>query len=222
MTDIQNTPKKDNQGRIAAIVIVAVLLIDQIVKILVKTNMGLGEQIRITNWFYILFVENNGMAFGIELIGKLFLSLFRLVAIGAFCWYLRKIVNKGFPNGYIITIAAIVAGAAGNLFDCILYGQIFSESGIGAGNAAEFVSFGSGYAPVFYGKVVDMFYFPLWTWPTWMPLIGGDIFFSPIFNVADSFITCGIAVIILFYTKYVNAGLNYPPVETEQEKKDEE
>lgn len=222
MTDIQNAPKTGKQGRIAAAVIVAVLLIDQIVKILVKTNMGLGEQIRITNWFYIMFVENNGMAFGLELIGKLFLSLFRLVAIGAFCWYLKKIVNKGFPNGYIITVAAIVAGAAGNLFDCILYGQIFSASGIGAGNVADFVPFGQGYAPVFYGKVVDMFYFPLWTWPDWVPFLGGGIFFSPIFNVADSFITCGIFVILLFYTKYVNAGLTYPPVETEPEQKNEE
>ena len=110
------------QGRLATAIVIAVLIIDQIIKIAVKTNMSIGQEIRITNWFYILFVENNGMAFGMEIISKLFLSLFRIVAIFFFVWYLIKIINKGFPTGYIVTIAFVIAGAAGNLIDCIFYG----------------------------------------------------------------------------------------------------
>lgn len=211
--------KQPHQGRLAAAIIVVVLIIDQIIKILVKTNMSIGEQIRITDWFYILFVENNGMAFGMEIISKLFLSIFRIVAIGFFVWYLCKIVNKGFPKGYIVTIAFVIAGAAGNLIDCILYGQIFSESTIGPNGVAHFTSFGEGYAPILYGKVVDMFYFPLWTWPDWLPLFGGNIFFSPIFNFADSCITCGIIVLVLFYSRYVNMGLNFTDEQTDGDDK---
>ncbi len=211
--------KQPHQGRLAAAIIVVVLIIDQIIKILVKTNMSIGEQIRITDWFYILFVENNGMAFGMEIISKLFLSIFRIVAIGFFVWYLCKIVNKGFPKGYIVTIAFVIAGAAGNLIDCILYGQIFSESTMGPNGVAHFTSFGEGYAPILYGKVVDMFYFPLWTWPDWLPLFGGNIFFSPIFNFADSCITCGIIVLVLFYSRYVNMGLNFTDEQTDGDDK---
>mgnify|MGYP006051944609 CR=1 FL=1 len=211
--------KQPHQGRLAAAIIVVVLIIDQIIKILVKTNMSIGEQIRITDWFYILFVENNGMAFGMEIISKLFLSIFRIVAIGFFVWYLCKIVNKGFPKGYIVTIAFVIAGAAGNLIDCILYGQIFSESTMGPNGVAHFTSFGEGYAPILYGKVVDMFYFPLWTWPDWLPLFGGNIFFSPIFNFADSCITCGIIVPVLFYSRYVNMGLNFTDEQTDGDDK---
>ncbi len=195
------------QGRIALIIILSVIVIDQIIKMLVKTNMSLGETIDITSWFKIFFVENNGMAFGMEIIGKLFLSLFRIGAIGFFTWYLIKILNKGFPTGYLVTISFVLAGAMGNLFDCLFYGLIFTEST--PFNVATMTALGDGYAPFLYGKVVDMFYFPLWTWPDWMPLVGGDIFFSPVFNFADSCITCGVAVILLFYTKYVNMGLHY-------------
>ena len=154
--------KQSRQGRLALIIILSVLVIDQIIKIVVKTGMSLGESIEITSWFKILFVENNGMAFGMEIIGKLFLSLFRIGAIGFFVWYLIKILNKGFPKGYIITISFVVAGAIGNLIDCMFYGLIFSESSFGPNGVAHFVSFGQGYAPFLYGKVVDMFYFPLW------------------------------------------------------------
>jgi signal peptidase II len=195
------------QGRIALIIVLSALVTDQIIKILVKTSMSLGETIDITSWFKLFFVENNGMAFGMEIIGKLFLSLFRIGAIGLFTWYVIKILNKGFPTGYIVTISFILAGAMGNLFDCLFYGLIFTEST--PFNVATTASLGDGYAPFLYGKVVDMFYFPLWTWPDWMPLIGGDIFFSPVFNFADSCITCGVAVVLLFYTKYVNMGLHY-------------
>ena len=207
------------QGRLALIIILSVLVIDQIIKILVKTNMSLGESIDITSWFKILFVENNGMAFGMEIIGKLFLSLFRIVAIGFFIWYLIKIINKGFPTGYIVTVAFVIAGATGNLLDCMFYGLFFTEST--PLQEAAFTSLGSGYAPFLYGKVVDMFYFPLWTWPEWMPLVGGDIFFSPVFNFADSCITCGVIALLLFYTKVVNMGLHYDDGSRNQENSDD-
>lgn len=195
------------QGLLALIIIVSVLVIDQIIKILVKTGMSLGECIEITPWFKILFVENNGMAFGMEIFGKLFLSLFRICAIGFFIWYLVKILNKGFPKGYIITISFVIAGAIGNLLDCMFYGLMFTEST--PYQEAVMTSFGAGYAPFLYGKVVDMFYFPLWTWPEWMPWIGGEEFFRPVFNFADSCITCGVIALLIFYTKVVNMGLHY-------------
>ena len=205
-----NTPDSPNcarQHRLALIIILSVLIIDQVIKILVKTNMTLGESIDVTSWFKILFVENNGMAFGMEIIGKLFLSLFRIGAIGFFTWYLYKILDKGFPTGYVVTVSFVIAGAIGNLIDCMFYGLIFTGST--PFNHAVMTSFGDGYAPFLYGKVVDMFYFPLWTWPDWMPLVGGDIFFGPVFNFADSCITCGVITLLLFYTKVVNMGLHY-------------
>lgn len=195
------------QHRLALFIILSVLIIDQIIKFLVKTHMTLGESIDVTSWFKILFVENNGMAFGMEIIGKLFLSLFRIGAIGFFTWYLIKILDKGFPTGYVVTVSFVIAGATGNLLDCMFYGLIFTEST--PFNQAVMTSFGDGYAPFLYGKVVDMFYFPLWTWPDWMPLVGGDIFFGPVFNFADSCITCGVITLLLFYTKVVNMGLHY-------------
>lgn len=201
------------QGMIALIIVLSVLVIDQIIKYLVKTGMSLGESIDITSWFKILFVENNGMAFGMEIIGKLFLSLFRIGAIGFFIWYLVKILDKGFPTGYIVTVSFVIAGAVGNLLDCMFYGLIFTEST--PFNEAVLTSFGDGYAPFLYGKVVDMFYFPLWTWPDWVPFVGGDIFFGPVFNFADSCITCGVITLLLFYTKVVNMGLHYKTADEE-------
>ena len=124
-------------------------------------------------------------------------------------------MDKGFPTGYIVTVAFVIAGATGNLLDCLFYGLVFTEST--PLQEAVFTSFGSGYAPFLYGKVVDMFYFPLWTWPEWMPLVGGDIFFSPVFNFADSCITCGVIVLLLFYTRLVNMGLHYNDGSCDQE-----
>ncbi len=210
---------RTHQGRLALAIVLCLLVIDQVIKIRIKTHMAIGDCMEITPWFKILFVENIGMAFGWQFIGKLFLSLFRIVAIGAFVWYLVKIINRGFPTGYIITVAVIVAGAVGNLLDCMFYGLIFSESTVGPGGTASLVPFGEGYAPFLYGKVVDMFYFPLWTWPDWLPLLGGKIFFSPIFNFADSCITCGVIVLLLFYTKVVNMGLVYKEKSDESDEK---
>ena len=201
--------KRSRQGLISLIVIFSVLVIDQIIKIMVKTNMSLFQSFDVTSWFKISFVENNGMAFGMEIFGKLFLSLFRIVAIGFFIWYLIKIINRRFPTGYIVTVSFVIAGAVGNLLDCMFYGLIFSESTFGPDGLATFVPFGQGYAPFLYGRVVDMFYFPLWTWPEWMPFVGGEIFFRPVFNFADSCITCGVIILLLFYTKVVNMGLQY-------------
>ena len=205
--NVPDSPKCARQHRLALIIILSVLIIDQIIKIVVKTHMEIGQSIEVTPWFQILFVENNGMAFGMEIIGKLFLSLFRIGAIGFFTWYLIKILDKGFPTGYVVTVSFVIAGAIGNLLDCMFYGLIFTEST--PFTQAAMTSIGDGYAPFLYGKVVDMFYFPLWTWPEWMPLVGGDVFFEPVFNFADSCITCGVIALLLFYTKVVNMGLHY-------------
>ena len=197
---------------LVSVLTMLMLLIDQIVKVWVKTGMRLHESIRITDWFYLYFTENNGMAFGMEIFGKLFLTLFRLVAIVALAWYVCKIAGKRFPKGYLVALALIIAGAAGNLIDCLFYGEVFSAST--PYNVATFMPWGEGYSSLFYGKVVDMFYFPLveWDWPSWVPLLHGKhfIFFSPIFNFADSCITVGLFMVILFYSRCINWGFERP------------
>ena len=194
------------KGRLAIFIVLAVLIIDQIIKIWVKTSMYWHESIRITDWFYIYFTENNGMAFGMEIFDKLFLTSFRILAAIGIAWLLAKYVKENYKTGFIVCVALILAGAVGNIIDCVLYGQIFNEST--HSRLAELVPLGEGYANWFHGKVVDMFYFPLFEfdWPLWMPFIGGNhfIFFSPIFNFADAAISCGIIALILFYSKYLN------------------
>ena len=188
----------------AVAIVVAILLIDQIIKIEVKTNMTLGEAKRVTDWFYIEFIENNGMAYGMKFINKLVLSLFRLFAIGFIGYYLAKIIKKNVaPLGYIVLIAMVLAGAAGNLIDCLFYGLIFDAST--PFTVSQFVPFGEGYSPFLHGKVVDMFYFPIiqTTWPEWVPYFGGSeyVFFSPVFNFADACISVGVVALLLFYRK---------------------
>lgn len=188
----------------AVAIVVAILLIDQIIKIEVKTNMTLGEAKRVTDWFYIEFIENNGMAYGMKFINKLVLSLFRLFAIGFIGYYLAKIVKKDVaPLGYIVLIAMVLAGAAGNLIDCLFYGLVFDAST--PFTVSQFVPFGEGYSTFLHGKVVDMFYFPIiqTTWPEWVPYFGGSeyVFFSPVFNFADACISVGVVALLLFYRK---------------------
>lgn len=194
------------QGKLAALIIIAVLVIDQIIKIWVKTSMYMHESIRITDWFYIYFTENNGMAFGMELFGKLFLTSFRVVAVCLIAWYLFRVVNKHYKTGYIVCLSLILSGAVGNIIDSIFYGEIFSEST--RTQIASWVPLGEGYGSWLHGKVVDMFYFPIidTNWTSWMPFVGGEhfIFFSPIFNFADAAISCGIIAMLLFYSRYLN------------------
>lgn len=195
-----------SRGYISLIIILGVLLIDQVLKIWVKTHFYLGESYHITDWFQLVFIENNGMAFGMELGSKLFLTIFRIIAVSALIYYITRIIsNKLIPIGYIVCCSLITAGAAGNIFDCLFYGVLFNNPI--PPETASLLSDVGGYAPLFYGKVVDMFYFPLFSfnWPEWMPYVGGEhfIFFQPIFNFADAAISVGIVVLILFYSKYL-------------------
>ena len=194
------------KGQLSALIVIGVLVIDQIIKIWVKTNMYWHESIKITDWFYIYFTENNGMAFGMEFFDKFFLTGFRIIAAIAITWMLIQYSKKDYKTGFLVCVSLILAGAVGNIIDCILYGEIFSESTHSA--ISTWVPFGEGYSSLFYGKVVDMFYFPLieTNWPEWMPFVGGEhfVFFSPIFNFADAAISCGIIAMILFYGKYLS------------------
>lgn len=195
---------KLTKGQWALLVIFLVLIVDQVSKIWVKTHMTMHESIEITPWFFIYFTENNGMAYGIEIFNKLFLTLFRIGAVIAFCFYLRHCIKRHFTTGFIVCISLIIAGAAGNIIDSVFYGKIFSNS---YGQLATMFPEGGGYAPLFYGKVVDMLYFPLFqfTWPQWMPFVGGEeyLFFRPIFNVADSAITVGVFLLLIFYRHHL-------------------
>ena len=204
-----------NKGYLSAFIVIAVLVIDQIIKIWVKTNMYWHESIKITDWFYIYFTENNGMAFGMEIFNKFFLTGFRIMAAIAIAYLLVQYVKKNYKTGFLVCVSLILAGAVGNIIDCVFYGEIFSESTNSL--LATFVPIGEGYSEWFYGKVVDMFYFPIIDtyWPTWMPFVGGEhfIFFSPIFNFADAAISCGIIALILFYGKYLSNIMEGPSKE---------
>ena len=172
---------------VTAIVLLS-LIIDQIIKLYIATHFAIGESHEITSWFWLCYIENNGMAFGLEWMPKFALTIFRLIAVALLGWYAHTLIRRPeTPVGYIITIAFIIAGATGNIIDCVCYGKLF------------------GYADWFYGKVVDMFYFPLWTWPDWLPVLGGQVFFRPVFNFADSCITVAVFVILLFYSKQLSS-----------------
>ncbi|MDE6328450.1 MAG: lipoprotein signal peptidase [Duncaniella sp.] len=197
-----------SRGLIAACIIAIVIIIDQILKFWVKTNFYLGEDMEIFPWFHLLFIENNGMAFGMTIGSKLLLTLFRLAAISFLIWYIVKIYRlRTVPTGYLVCLALITAGAAGNIFDCVFYGVIFNNP-IPPQTATLFPAAG-GYAPWLMGKVVDMLYFPLFSfeWPAWMPVVGGEefIFFHPVFNFADAAISVGIFILIIFYHNYIQS-----------------
>ena len=199
--------RKLNNGYLAAIIILVVIIADQILKIWVKTSFFLYESLDITSWFKLNFVENPGMAFGIELGSKMFLTIFRIVASAVLIYIIYKIRNnKLYSRGFIVCLALITAGAIGNVIDCMFYGLIFNEST--PYTMATLFPEGGGYASFLHGKVVDMFYFPLasWYWPDWMPWIGGERFefFRPVFNIADSAISVGVVCLILFYHRYLS------------------
>lgn len=197
--------RKITKGQWLIILGIALVAIDQIIKVLIKLNFTLGGQIRIFDWFRLLFVENEGMAFGMKFggwVGKLCLSLFRLVLFGALTWWISRLVKKeDTPTGVLVGLTMITAGALGNIVDCLFYGLVFSES-----TFTTVAHLGDGYAPFLFGKVVDMFYFPLidTTWPSWMPFVGGNPlrFFEPVFNFADSCVTCGAFYLILFQYRF--------------------
>lgn len=193
------------KGRLASLIIILVIIIDQVLKIWVKTNMYLGESIRFASWFQLLFVENNGMAFGIELGSKIFLTVFRIIVASAVIYYIIKLRNRNdVSKGLMACLALIAAGAAGNIIDCMFYGLIFNNPM--PPEVAVMFPEGGGYAPFLMGKVVDMLYFPLFSfdWPSWIPFIGGShfLFFQPIFNFADAAISVGLIALIIFYSKF--------------------
>ena len=203
----------------AITVILLILLVDQVVKIWIKTTMMLGEDMEILPWFHIRFIENDGMAMGIKVIGKLFLTIFRIVASIAIVYYIYLLVRNNFKLSYIILVSMIFAGAAGNIIDSVFYGVMFSESTYT--QVAVLFPQGGGYGSWLHGEVVDMFYFPLFrfVWPSWIPWIGGSNFefFRYIFNVADASISVGIVTLLLFFRKTLSLSFEKQEVEKEIE-----
>ncbi len=187
---------KTKQSWVVAIIVLLAVAIDQLSKVYIKTHFELGEAREVFSWFWIVFVENNGMAFGIEWFSKLLLTLFRIVAVGMLGWYIHIMIHKQQVRiGYLTTIALVTAGALGNIIDCVFYGKIWN------------------YAGWFHGKVVDMLYFPLIR-----NAAGECLFFRPVFNIADSCITVAVILIIIFYRKDLDVSLNqiFPKKETKE------
>lgn len=191
------------------LLIFTVLIIDQVSKFYIKLNFRLGESVEVFSWFQIYFIENNGMAFGLEIFGKLFLTLFRIVAVGGLIYFIYYLIRKQARTGFVLAVSLLLAGAAGNIFDSVFYGVLFNDS---YGHVATFLPNSGGYAPLFYGKVVDMLYFPIIVNSS-----GQTLFFSPVFNIADSAITVAATIILIFFRKDLNEHL-----ESDKSKKKEE
>lgn len=205
------------RGLIATAIIAVVIILDQILKIWVKTHFYLNENLEITSWFHLHFIENNGMAFGMEFGPKIFLTVFRLVLAAGLIWVLVRI--KDMPQvktGFLICLALIIAGAIGNIIDCMFYGVIFNNPM--PPEVAQMFPPDGGYASLFHGRVVDMLFFPLFsfTWPSWMPGVAGQefLFFQPVFNLADAAISCGMIAVLIFYPRQLTL-----PSTTSDEKK---
>lgn len=196
-------PITKSRARNSLIILLSILIVDQVSKILVKTNMTLHESIEIFSWFKIMFIENNGMAYGMELGSKLLLSLMRFVLIAILVQYVLRELRNNSRWGYIVCLVMIVAGAVGNMIDGMFYGVVFDAST--PYTVSTFVVPGDGYSSFLYGKVVDMLYFPIidTVLPDWVPFYGGEpyVFFSPVFNIADSSISVAVALLLLFYRK---------------------
>lgn len=204
MSESKDSSRRLSPGWLVAAVAVAVVLVDQIVKVWVKTSFYLGEDMPLTSWWHLKFIENNGMAFGLELWNKLMLTLGRIAAVALFIWFVAKVkCIEGIRRGFLVAMSLIIAGAAGNIFDCVFYGVIFNDPM--PPEIAQAFAPGGGYSGWFEGRVVDMLYFPLFSfsWPEWMPFVGGGQFefFQYIFNVADSAICIGVALLIFFYSR---------------------
>lgn len=165
---------------IALGIIIGVVLADFLIKQAVMNNMMLYERIEVTSWFHLFYTENQGMAFGMSFFGTWILALLRIVAIGGFGWYLATCIKRQHPIGFIVCVAMIIAGALGNIIDNVFYGTEW-----------------------FNGRVVDMFYFPLWEWPSWVPVLAGRTFFGAVFNFADASISCGAIALLLFYSRFL-------------------
>ncbi len=206
---------KIGKGKKLLLLGILLVVIDQVIKVLVKVNLPIGGGFHVIgNWFRILFIENEGMAFGMKFggaVGKFLLSFFRVCLFGFLCWWITQLARRGtpkgdeaakpVPTGVLVGLTLITAGALGNILDSLFYGQLFTASG-----PDTLATFGGSYAPLMFGKVVDMFYFPLidTTWPGWLPWIGGTPlrFFEPVFNFADSCVTVGAIYLILFHWRF--------------------
>lgn len=213
------------QSTLAIGLFVLLIVIDQIIKIYIKTHFYLHESVEVTSWFYLSFIENNGMAYGMEIVNKLMLTSFRIICSVAFGWILAKAIAKRVVStGFVVVVTMVLAGAVGNIIDCIFYGRWFTDS---YGHVAQWADSSAGILPAgewFKGKVVDMFYFPLirfdwpssfpvsgevvkwlgfgFKWPSWLPCSNEPfMFFKPVFNFADSCVSVGVVALILFYHK---------------------